>query len=328
MNIGSEMFLLAAEELSFSRAAERAFVTQQCLSDHIKRLEENYHVTLFQRKPFLKLTPAGESMRSCLQQIQILEHNMASELSDISSGTRGIINFGVSSTRGNVIIPQVIPKFQEKFPDVDVQIQINDTYNLEQLLLRGKLDLFLGVNPTFHGLFRHIPITEETIYLAISDQLLRKYFSDSYKERRRDFSRGADMKLLEMVPFVAGHNFSTTTYAIKQFLFKYNFHLKIPIAVSNFDILLDLCDTGQYATLFSEFQILRVMQFSQFLHGEQRVWVFPVKNLDARLPVNIVAHRNMKLPAYTEQYIHMLREFLLEKKQEIQSFLEEQNKML
>lgn len=35
MLIGYEMFLLAAEELNFSRAAERAFVTPQCLSDHI-----------------------------------------------------------------------------------------------------------------------------------------------------------------------------------------------------------------------------------------------------------------------------------------------------
>lgn len=47
MNNGFKMFLLAAEELNFSRAAHRAFVTQQCLSDHIKRLEETYHVLFF-----------------------------------------------------------------------------------------------------------------------------------------------------------------------------------------------------------------------------------------------------------------------------------------
>ena len=45
MLIGYEMFLLAAEELNFSRAAERAFVTPQSLSDHIKRLEAHHHVT-------------------------------------------------------------------------------------------------------------------------------------------------------------------------------------------------------------------------------------------------------------------------------------------
>ena len=40
MTTNQQMFLLAAEELSFTRAAARAYVSQQCLSDHIRRLEE------------------------------------------------------------------------------------------------------------------------------------------------------------------------------------------------------------------------------------------------------------------------------------------------
>lgn len=114
MNNGFKMFLLAAEELNFSRAAHRAFVTQQCLSDHIKRLEETYHVTLFQRKPKIALTPEGLAMLKYLSRIQALEDSMINELSDISSGVRGTINFGVSSTRGFIIVPKLIPAFQKK----------------------------------------------------------------------------------------------------------------------------------------------------------------------------------------------------------------------
>ena len=79
MTNGFKMFLLAAEELNFSRAAERAFVTQQCLSDHIKRLEEMYHVTLFQRKPRLQLTPEGHAMLRYLSRMQALEDSMINE---------------------------------------------------------------------------------------------------------------------------------------------------------------------------------------------------------------------------------------------------------
>ena len=43
MNLRSlEYFLIAAEELNFTRASERLFITQQALSSHIKRLEEEY----------------------------------------------------------------------------------------------------------------------------------------------------------------------------------------------------------------------------------------------------------------------------------------------
>ena len=60
MTTNQQMFLYAVEEMNFTRAAERAFVTQQCLSDHIRRLEKNYNVKLFDRTPKLKLTKAGE----------------------------------------------------------------------------------------------------------------------------------------------------------------------------------------------------------------------------------------------------------------------------
>ncbi|HBN80503.1 MAG TPA: LysR family transcriptional regulator, partial [Ruminococcaceae bacterium] len=43
-----KIFLLTAEEMSISRAAKRAYVTQQCVSDHIKRLEDEYGVALFE----------------------------------------------------------------------------------------------------------------------------------------------------------------------------------------------------------------------------------------------------------------------------------------
>lgn len=70
MLIGYEMFLLAAEELNFSRTAERAFVTPQCLSDHIKRLEAHHHVTLFRRRPHLELTAEGAAMLRYLSRIK------------------------------------------------------------------------------------------------------------------------------------------------------------------------------------------------------------------------------------------------------------------
>lgn len=76
MLISFKMFMAVVEEMSISRAAARSFVTQQCVSDHVKRIEEEYGVTLFNRRPRLSLTPAGEEMYKTLCRISELESNL------------------------------------------------------------------------------------------------------------------------------------------------------------------------------------------------------------------------------------------------------------
>ena len=62
MNLRSlHYFLIAAEEMNFTKAAERLFISQQALSSHIKRLEDEYGVRLFERRPALHLTLEGEA---------------------------------------------------------------------------------------------------------------------------------------------------------------------------------------------------------------------------------------------------------------------------
>ena len=80
--------MTVAEELSIGKAAKRSFVTQQCVSDHIRRMEEEYGVALFNRKPALSLTEAGEVMYQFLRSVQVLENNMEHTLKEISDGQK------------------------------------------------------------------------------------------------------------------------------------------------------------------------------------------------------------------------------------------------
>lgn len=52
-------FLLVAEELNITRAAERLYISQQSLSNHISNMEKELDVKLFTRSPKLSLTYAG-----------------------------------------------------------------------------------------------------------------------------------------------------------------------------------------------------------------------------------------------------------------------------
>lgn len=89
MKIGFEVFLVVAREMSITKAANELHITQQCASDHIKRLEKEYNVVLFERRPKFRLTQAGEIMLHNLLNIQIMETSMSRSLAGIAEGTVG-----------------------------------------------------------------------------------------------------------------------------------------------------------------------------------------------------------------------------------------------
>ena len=216
MTTGLQMFLLAAQELNFTRATQKAFVTPQCLSDHIKRLEEQYQVTLFQRRPRLQLTAEGETMVRYLTAFSAGGQHV-NELADISGGVRAAYAFGMPTTRGITIVPRIVPQFQQQFPNVDVQIYLNDTRTLERLLLDGELDLFLGVDANQHPLFHKELVGQEPLYLVISQRSMRMCYPNDWRERTRRFLRqGADLSLLQNAPLIQGHSSSTTTDLVQK----------------------------------------------------------------------------------------------------------------
>ena len=98
MNISLEYFLAVAEEESISRAAERVMVSQQDMSNHIRRLEKQYGL-LLERRPRFALTPAGEAVLATYRQVRLLEESLEARLRDLKEDTEGPIRLGMRGGR-------------------------------------------------------------------------------------------------------------------------------------------------------------------------------------------------------------------------------------
>lgn len=307
MKIGFEVFLMVAKELSITKAAGELHITQQCASDHIKRLEREYGVQLFERRPKLKLTAAGEIMLHSLQNIQIMESNMSRSLEGISSGTRGTFSLGISTSRAPIILPHVLPKYYQTYPDVNISFNEEDTQILEERLLSGQIDLFIGVNTTPHSDFCISTIVTEEIMLVISSGLLAKNFS---KEEIMQMGNGIDLNRFSHIPFTLSFKTGKVNHALQEYLNYCHLKLNVIYNISDSETQLMLCTSGICAALCPRMLLATAHRHNLSCDTENFLFMFPIKNFGRQLRIDLVSHKNTLHPPYIRHFMKIMEQEL------------------
>lgn len=148
-------FIAVAEELHFSRAAERLHIAQPPLSQQIQQLESELGVELFHRKTKrqVQLTEAGQVfLQEAYQLLAQLEK--AIELTQRTGrGEKGQLRIGFTSLVTYNLLPQILRKFREKYSEVELVLQEMTTNQQEQALQ----------NRHIHVGFAHPPLEDNTL---------------------------------------------------------------------------------------------------------------------------------------------------------------------
>ncbi len=305
-------FLVAAEECNFSKAAKRLFVSQQCLSAYIKNMEQEFGVELFSRKPRLKLTLAGEHLLHTFQRMQILEQNLKGEMRAIASGQRGRITLGVHSARSQAVLPPVLERYWREYPDSVVDVVDGMTPDFEKRLLDGSMDLYFGVNPLAHPLIRHQLLSEEGVFLIISDPLLQRYFPDRYPECKKSFRQGADLKDFQHIPFVMNHDSSSTTDLIYRYLDANNISLPIRLFSNSGPLRVNLCALDLAAHIGMQILAKYPAMYSGGDPRYDRLNFFPVNGFPKGSKITLSCQANVHQPLYLRRFIDIAIETLNE----------------
>ncbi|NRT80881.1 LysR family transcriptional regulator [Clostridium beijerinckii] len=197
-----EYFLTAAEELNFTKAAKKLFISQQSLSSHISKLENDLGVELFNRTVPLTLTPAGKSLVKNAARILDLKEQSVKELADIKDFKRGDLFIGASHTRGRAFLPEILPYYNEKFPNINLHLLEGNSKELDAALLKGDVDLIIGMLPFNVENVEMVPLCNEEVLMVVPDNILVKYFPDNYKEVKQKLEKDMDITLLKDCPFL------------------------------------------------------------------------------------------------------------------------------
>lgn len=137
-----QIFLAVCEKKNMTEAANSLFMTQPSVSQVIKELETHYNVKLFERKGrMLTITREGDILRSygihIVNSFEEVEKKLAEEQ------YHSPLRIGANVTVGVTMIQQIIKKFGELYPDVCVEIFINNSKTIREKIDRSELDFAL-----------------------------------------------------------------------------------------------------------------------------------------------------------------------------------------
>lgn len=159
-----EGFLEIVRRQNLSRAAEALHVTQPALTARLHALEVELGARLFERsRRGMELTEAGRALLPYAERaIEALDGGR-SLIGELVRGTTGQLSIGTAPAVGTYVLPRLLARYVEHFPDVRLLVRTGHSEEIIELVADGEIDV---------GLIRHLHhpgVVTQTLY---EDELL------------------------------------------------------------------------------------------------------------------------------------------------------------
>src|ERR1700759_1167094 len=177
MELRQLRYLVAlAEELNFTRAAEREHVAQPALSQQIRRLEDEVGLPLVERTTRqVGLTEAGSVLVARARRVLAELDAAGTELQALRGMDTGHVTIGSMHTMGPVDLSLPLALFHDRHPGVGLTVREQSSEEMAEMLRVDELDLaFLSVTERVesHGLGLHQLVSEELVVVLPVDHPL------------------------------------------------------------------------------------------------------------------------------------------------------------
>lgn len=303
-----EYFLVAAEELNFTKAAKRLFISQQSLSNHISNMEKEFDIVLFNRTTPLTLTYAGQALKAKARKILELKDETYRELADIKDFSVGQLTIGLSHTRGRIILPEILPVYKERFPNIELRLAEGNSSELAGDLLHGDVDLIFDMLPFRVENVESVPICEEEILLAVPDAVLERAFPGRLEEIKAQLERHTDLSLLSECPFLLINEGNRVRTIADEMFEDAQFTPKIVLETENIETVLALAVKGMGITFYPRMFISGHKDIQQRLRDKSPLNFYSLDYSKAHGILAIGYHKGHYMSQATKEFIRIAKE--------------------
>ena len=160
------------QEGSFTRAAEKLYISQPSLSQIIKKLEIEIGQPIFERSgKAVTLTPVGEVYIQAVERMLQIQSELRQQIEDIMCLKTGKLAIGSTTFIASYILPPIIMEFQTQYPDIQIDLTVEQSVVLEEKLEHGHLDFIIDNAPVFKDTCVYIPCLTEQIVIGVPEKL-------------------------------------------------------------------------------------------------------------------------------------------------------------
>lgn len=209
---GKEYVYAVYEEKSFSKAAQKLYITQPALSTAIKKVEKKIGSPIFDRSTSpIGLTPGGEVYIEAIEKLFALEENTLNQLNNLNGLLAGKLSIGGTIFFTSFILPAQLAKFAQKYPQIKIELVEGTTTQLTEKLISEEVDLIIDNSEMDDKNYEKFYYGTERIILAVPREFEINEELSQYRLTREEIAAhrhscekvpALPLNLLKNTPFI------------------------------------------------------------------------------------------------------------------------------
>ncbi len=241
MTITQLKYVLAvAENQNFTKAAQKAFVTQPTLSMQIQKLEDELDILIFDRsKKPIELTGIGKKIVEQARNIV----NEAERMQDVVDQEKGFVGgtfkLGIIPTVMPTLLPMFLKSFSNRYPKVQLKIEELNTDEIITKINDGYLDAAIAATPLKLEKIKERPLYYEPFV---------GYIPENHRLALKEKLEVGDLDIDDILLLEDGHCFRDGIINLCK-ASKHGNNDKFQLASGSFETLVKLSNEGLGMTL-------------------------------------------------------------------------------
>lgn len=294
-----EAFVQVAEGKSFSKAAKELFLTQPTISAHIASLERELNARLFVRNTKeVSLSEDGKDLYRYAKQIIDLQKQIEERFETEEEGSRRCITIAASTIPAQYLLPRVLKRFNEKYPDEQIKIMESDSSKVVSQIVDHIVDVGFTGTVLEKKHCRYLPFYKDKLAVITPN-------TERYRRLKEESPEGIDWILEEHL--IMREEGSGTRKEAEEQLKAAGIpaeKLDVIASIGNQETIKKSVRQGMGITILSELAAV-----DEEADGE--LLTFPIPGADAGRDINLVYNKNYQLSRSAERFIKVVKEVYL-----------------